>query len=169
MRHFAIILALLFFVVPLPGSLQDALLLPAKLMLSKVATGVTSLAGIPVALSGALIYVGYHQLQIADVCSGLDTFLSLLAVGLLLLFFDRPSNLRVAGAFLASMLVIAFSINCLRIIALISTIHLLGARAEEQAHDYAAFGELAVALFLFMGAKSVAERMFGRRGDVVAS
>jgi len=168
-RQFAIIILLLFLAVPLPGSVQDALLLPAKLLLSEVATKVTGAAGLPVALSGAMIYVGYHQLQIADVCSGLDTFFSLLAVGLLLLFFDRPSNARVAIAFLASMLLLAFSVNCLRIVTLIVTIHFLGARAEEQAHDYAAYGEIVVALLLFIGAKSLFERMLGNRASVAGA
>lgn len=72
----------LLFVVPLPGSLLDAILLPLKQQVSIASEAVMYWLGFPVARSGVVLNIGPYQLLIADACSGLSSMISLTGIGL---------------------------------------------------------------------------------------
>jgi exosortase len=80
---------LLVFVIPVPGSFTDELLLPLKKLVSQVVDDTLHLAGYPVARNGVVLMIGPYTLLIADACSGLNSMVALSGVGLLYIHLAR--------------------------------------------------------------------------------
>lgn len=76
-------LVFLFFMVPLPGALVQAMTMPLKGAVSVVAEQLMYWAGYPIARTGVTLTVGQYQLLVADACSGLNSLFTLEALGFL--------------------------------------------------------------------------------------
>ena len=74
---------LLLFLVPVPGSVMDELLLPLKQWVSQLVTWILYSTGYPIARNGVVITIANYQLLIADACSGLNSMVALFGIGLL--------------------------------------------------------------------------------------
>jgi exosortase B len=108
----------LLFLVPLPGSIVDALTQPMKLGVSYVNEHLLFWAGYPISRVGVVLVVGQYQLLVADACAGLNSLFMMEAFGLLYLNVVRhPSILR--NIVLAVLIVpISFASNVLRVLVL---------------------------------------------------
>ncbi len=108
----------MLFMVPLPSSLVSALTLPMKMAVSYVTETVLFWAGFPIARSGVILQIGQYQLLVADACAGLQTLLTLEALGLFYLNLVRHSSaLRNVG--LALLIIpISFTANVVRVMTL---------------------------------------------------
>jgi exosortase len=73
-------LAFLFFMVPIPYILYDAIAFPLKIMASYFAEHSLTLIGVPVFREGNIIHLAALQLEVADACSGIRTLASLTAL-----------------------------------------------------------------------------------------
>ena len=82
------------FLIPIPGWLLDSVTQPLKLLVSEVVTNTLAAFGYPVARVGVTIYVGPYQLLVEDACAGLNSLVSLSAIGLFYVYMLRGSNLR---------------------------------------------------------------------------
>ena len=108
----------MFFMVPLPSAIVDALTQPMKLAVSSVADSVLFAFGYPISRSGVILSIGPYQLLVADACAGLHTLFTLEALGLLYLNVVRSASVfRNIG--LAVLIVpISFAANVIRVIVL---------------------------------------------------
>lgn len=138
------------FMVPLPGTVVDALTEPLKHWISIIVVDVLHAAGYPIGRSGVMITVGRYELLVADACSGLNSMFSLAALGALFIhIMGRKSRLHTALLVLA-IVPIAFAANIVRVVSLVLiTYHLGDAAGQGFLHGAAGIVLMLVALLAF--------------------
>lgn len=157
----------LLFVIPLPGSLVDAITQPMKLAVSWGAEHLMFALGYPIARSGVVLHVGQYQLLVADACAGLHSLFTLEALGLLYLNVMRHES-PVRNAILAALIVpVSYGANLLRVIILVLVTYYFGdAAGQGFVHDFAGMVLFLSALLLIITgdafARTVAMRWRGR-------
>jgi hypothetical protein len=89
--------------------------MPMKMAVSWGTEVLLFAAGYPISRSGVILQIGQYQLLVADACAGLQTLLTLEALGLFYLNLMRhPSAFRNIG--LALLIIpISFSANVIRV------------------------------------------------------
>lgn len=108
----------MLFMVPLPGAIVSALTLPMKMAVSYASEHVLFWAGYPIARSGVILQIGQYQLLVADACAGLQTLLTLEALGLFYLNVVRHTSTFRNIALALLIVPISFTANVTRVIAL---------------------------------------------------
>src|SRR5262245_28704799 len=142
-------IAFLVFLVPLPGSLLDAILLPLKQLVSAVCDEVLYRAGYPIARTGVVLQIGAYQLFIADACSGLKSMVALSGIGLLFVYLAAPASRVQSAILLAAVLPIAFLANAARVLILLLITYYYGDTAGPAFHNHAGYLEIAFAFGAF--------------------
>src|SRR5260370_6952274 len=71
----------LFFAIPAPDWMIDALTVPLKVFVSDIVTRFLYATGYPVAQNGVMIMIGSYQLLVKDTCSGMNSTFALSAIG----------------------------------------------------------------------------------------
>jgi exosortase B len=142
----------LLFMVPLPGSLTDAITQPMKLAVSWAAEHLLYFLGQSVSRSGVVLNVGQYQLLVADACAGLNSLFTLEALGLLYMNVVRHSSV-VRNLMLAILIVpISFAANVIRVLVLaMVTLHFGDAAGQGFVHDFSGFVLFITALLLVIG------------------
>lgn len=145
----------MLFMVPLPGVVVDTLTQPMKLAVSTVAEWILWNVGYPVARTGVILQVGPYQLLVADACAGLNTLLTLEALGLLYLNLVRHES-ALRNITLAILIVpISFAANVIRVIALtLITYHFGDEAGQGFLHGFAGMVLFMAALMLIIAADS---------------
>jgi exosortase B len=140
----------LVFMVPLPGTLIDAITEPLKHWISIIVVDVLHWVGYPIGRTGVMITVGQYELLVADACSGLNSMFSLAALGALFIhIMGRKSRLHTALLVL-SIVPIAFAANIVRVISLVLiTYHFGDAAGQGFLHGAAGIVLMLVALAAF--------------------
>lgn len=138
----------LFFMMPLPYSLETALAYPLRRLATISSTYVLQTVGFPAVADGTDIFLAQVRLQIAPACSGLGMLVTFFALATgIVLVIDRPGPDKVV--ILASAFPIAVVANIVRITL---TAALFQFSAEELArhffHDWSGFLMMPVALAL---------------------
>jgi len=141
----------LVFMIPLPGTLVDAITGPLKQWISDIVESLLYTAGYPIARTGVILSIGQYQLLVADACSGLHSMFSLTALGTLFMYMmGRTSRLHNA-IMLASILPIAFVANIVRVVILVLVTYHLGDEAGQGfLHGTAGIVLMVVALLFFL-------------------
>jgi exosortase len=142
-------IALIAFVVPIPGSMLDALLLPLKDWVSATVDAILHLFGYPIARNGVLLMIGPYRLLIADACSGLNSMVALSGIGLLYVYLAAHRGRGHTIALLASILPIAFAANVMRVLLLVLITWYQGEAAGRSFHDHAGLLEVLLAFGAF--------------------
>jgi exosortase B len=160
----------LLFMVPLPGVVVDTLTQPMKLAVSSVAEFILYNAGYAVARTGVILQVGPYQLLVADACAGLNTLLTLEALGLLYLNLVRHES-AARNITLALLIVpISFAANVIRVIALaLITYHLGDAAGQGFLHGFAGMVLFLAALLLILSADSLVRVVVRHRPGAAAA
>jgi exosortase len=140
----------LIFMVPLPGTVVDALTEPLKHWISIIVVDVLHAVGYPIGRSGVMITVGRYELLVADACSGLNSMFSLAALGALFIhIMGRRSRLH-TGLLVLAIVPIAFAANIVRVITLVLiTYHFGDAAGQGFLHGAAGIVLMLVALLAF--------------------
>ncbi len=140
------------FVVPLPGWVLDQITLPLKEFVSWLVTGGLAQLDYPIGRLGVTLYVGPYQLLVEDACAGLNSLVSLSAIGLFYVYLLRGSNAVYSMLLLAMVIPIAIAANCVRVAALVLITYYLGnAWAQGYLHNFAGMVTFVSALlFIFM-------------------
>ncbi len=139
----------LAFMIPIPGSFLDVVTQPLKLVVSQAVTTVLGAIGYPVARVGVTIYVAQYQLLVEDACAGLNSLISLTAIGLFYVYVMRNSNWRYSVLLLALVVPIAILANCVRVAALVLLTYYFGdAVAQGFLHKFAGMVTFTSALLL---------------------
>jgi exosortase B len=154
----------MLFMVPLPAELVAAITMPMKMAVSWATEHLLYAAGYPIARAGVILQIGPYQLLVADACAGLQTLLTLEALGLFYLNLMRhPSAIRNIG--LALFIVpISFSANVIRVIVLTLITYYFGdAAGQGFLHGFAGMVLFVTALLLILSVDSLLQWCIRRR------
>lgn len=141
----------MLFMIPLPGPLVSMLTMPMKMAVSYVAEHILFWANYPIARNGVILQIGQYQLLVADACAGLQTLLTLEALGLFYLnLMHHTSVFR--NVTLAILIVpISFVSNVIRVIVLtLITYHYGDAAGQGFLHGFAGMVLFISALILIL-------------------
>jgi exosortase B len=159
----------MLFMVPLPGEIVAALTMPMKMAVSFVTEQVLYVVGYPISRAGVILQIGQYQLLVADACAGLQTLLTLEALGLFYLNL-KPHASAVRNVVLALLIVpISFAANVTRVIVLtLITYHAGAAAGQGFLHGFAGIVLFLTALTLIMAADSTLQWQLRRRTGMQA-
>jgi exosortase B len=145
----------MLFMVPLPGELVAALTLPMKMAVSFATEQLLYAVGYPISRAGVILQIGQYQLLVADACAGLQTLLTLEALGLFYLNLN-PHTSAVRNVVLALLIVpISFAANVIRVIVLtLITYHAGSTAGQGFLHGFAGILLFLTALTLILTADS---------------
>jgi len=156
----------MLFMVPLPSELVAAVTMPMKMAVSWATEHLLFAAGYPISRSGVVLQIGQYQLLVADACAGLQTLLTLEALGLFYLNLMRhPSAFR--NMALAIMIVpVSFTANVIRVIALTLITYYFGdAAGQGFLHGFAGMVLFVTALLMILALDSALQWFIKRRAD----
>ena len=75
---------ILFFAIPLPYILYNAVAFPLKLLATKIAVSMLNLVGIPVFREGNIVHLTYTTLEVVEACSGIRSLMTLVTLAFFL-------------------------------------------------------------------------------------
>lgn len=141
----------LLFLVPPPYEIILVLTRALKLWISSAAVDVLSVAGFQVASSGTTLYIDQYELLVAAACSGMNSLVSLMAIGLFYIYLRHQADWRYAALLSLPVVPIAIGANLLRVIILLLVTKYLGNEvAQGIVHEAAGFTMFACALLLLI-------------------
>jgi len=145
----------MLFMVPLPGPIVGMLTMPMKMAVSWATEHILYFLGYPIARSGVILQVGQYQLLVADACAGLQTLLTLEALGLFYLNVVRHSSTFRNIALATLIIPISFTANVIRVIVLSLVTYYMGDEAGQGfLHGFAGMVLFVTALVLIIGVDS---------------
>ncbi len=108
-------LVFLLLMLPLPGGVHDAVMLPLQGFSAVISGGILEVVGVPVVRYGHVLEVGQRQIAVAEACNGLRMALAfILVAGSVAYLVRRPGWQR--GVLLLSSIPIAITCNVVRIV-----------------------------------------------------
>lgn len=126
------------FLIPIPDSFIDIGTQPIKLAISKAVVGILSALGYPVATSGVSIYIGQFELLIAAACAGLNSLISLTAIGTFYVYLRHNASWRYTLILVLAIFPIAVFANFVRVMMLTLLTYYAGeAVAQGFLHEFA--------------------------------
>jgi exosortase B len=154
----------MIFMVPLPAEFVAAVTMPMKMAVSWATEHILFALGYPISRSGVILQIGQYQLLVADACAGLQTLLTLEALGLFYLNLMRhPSAFRNIGLALF-IIPISFSANVIRVIVLTLITYYYGdAAGQGFLHGFAGMVLFVTALVLILSIDSTLQWTIRRR------
>jgi exosortase len=138
----------LFFMLPLPPSINTFLADPLQRLATIGSVTVLQVIGLPVLAEGNVITIGAEPLEVAQACNGLSMLLSFVTlITAMVILMPRPLWERLV--LLASAIPIALVTNIIRIVVTAWCYHHLGHETGEKvSHDAAGLAMPAIALAL---------------------
>ena len=142
----------MLFMIPLPGTFVIMLTMPMKMAVSYVTEHILYWADYPIARNGVILQIGQYQLLVADACAGLQTLLTLEALGLFYLNVVRHTSLFRNVALAILIIPISFTANVIRVITLTLITYYFGEAAGQGfLHGFAGMVLFLSALILILG------------------
>lgn len=150
LRVVAFPIAYLFFMVPIPYIIYDAVAFPLKLFVTKVSVSFLKLVGVVVLREGNIIMFPATTLEVADACSGVRSLISLLALAVAYAFFLRIKPWK-RVILICSAVPIAVATNAMRVIVTgILAQHWGEKAAQGFFHEFAGLAVFGVAMVLLV-------------------
>jgi exosortase len=116
-KRMCVPLLFLFLMLPLPGQIHDAIMLPLQAFCAQLAATVLETVGIPVQRYGHILEVYGQQTAVAEACNGLRMAVAFLVVTCVVAYLiDRPTWQKVVV--LISCVPIALACNVVRIVVM---------------------------------------------------
>jgi exosortase len=107
-------LLFLFFMVPVPDSIETLIAFPLQLFATKVSAALIGFLSIPAYREGNMLYFAQTQLEVAEACSGIRSMISLTMLSVIFVYLT-PRGWRVRIVILLSAIPIALAANILRV------------------------------------------------------
>ena len=159
-RRLAFPLFFLLFLIPLPGFVLDSVTAPLKGLVSTWVETLLLALGYPVEREGVVLFVGDHEMLVADACSGLNSIYSLLAMGLLYTHITSPQSTARTALVALGIVPIAVAANILRVLALVLVTYHLGEEAGQGfLHGFAGMLVFVAALAMLIGFDALLRRV----------
>lgn len=156
----------ILFIVPLPGSLVQAITAPLKAAVSWVADYLLHAAGYPIARSGVTLTIGQYKLLVADACAGLNSIFSLEAIGVFYLSVTNYASATRKLLLAILILPISFVSNVARVITLVLITYYFGDEAGQGfVHGFAGILLFSIATLLTIGTDGLLGRLFFNQTD----
>ncbi len=135
------------FLFPPPDSAVAMITQPLKLGISRAAVELLDLFGMPIARKGVMIQVDQYEILVAAACAGLNSIISLSAIGLFYVYMRHNANWRYALLLMLAIIPVAILANFVRVLLLILITYYFGdALAQGFLHGFAGMVMFAVAL-----------------------
>jgi exosortase len=152
-------LAFLLFMIPLPESLTTGITFRVKLIAAEGAVSLCNLVYLPTIRDGSYIHIGSDRLLVGDVCGGMRSLISLMALGTIMSYISETRNYaRVLVLLIAAP--IAILSNLLRIFFLCAVAHFWDSSvATGWVHDASGVGVYALALSLLIGVEALLRKV----------
>jgi exosortase len=148
--------------IPPPAWLLVQATGPLKHLVSAAAIGVLTPFGVPVAREGVTIFVAQYQLLVEDACSGMNSIIGLLAIGLFYIYVARKASVIYSLTLACFIIPIAIIANIIRIVTLVLITYGFGdAVGQGFLHFAAGIFVFVVALILVFLTDSVLARPLG--------
>jgi exosortase len=155
-------LVYLLFVFPPPDTLFAMLTQPLKIAISQTAVSILHALGYPVAGSGVTIQIGPYEMLVAAACAGLNSLISLTALGLFYTYMRHSANLRYMALLVVFILPIAAFANLVRVLILLLLTYYGGEAAGQGfLHEIAGLTMFLVALLCIFALEGVSEPVRG--------
>jgi len=149
---------------PLPAPVVFALTSGLKEWVSQGAELILHLANYPVARDGVTLRVGPYNLLLADACSGMNSLISLTAIGLLYAYLTAGRRAMHAVLLLAAVLPIAVASNIVRVLILVLITYHLGDEAGQSfLHDFAGIAMFFFSMVALAILDAILSKLFGRK------
>lgn len=137
----------MLFVFPPPDTLFAMLTQPLKIAISHWAVGILHTLGYPIAGSGVSIQIGQYEMLVAAACAGLNSMISLTALGLFYVYIRHNANWKYMALLTLCILPVAVVANLVRVmILLLITYHFGEAAGQGFFHEFAGLTMFTVAL-----------------------
>ncbi len=107
-------LLFLFFMIPIPVSLTSFVTFPLKTFATNIAVPIIKAVGIPILQEGNILTLASTTLEVAEACSGIRSFVSMLMLGTLFAYFIKNNKWKRYFLFIVSPLIAVLG-NVLRI------------------------------------------------------
>jgi exosortase len=147
LKRMAFPLLFLLFAFPPPPAVTNLLTQPLRLLLADGAVSSLQAIGYPMSQAGLSIFIGQYELLVKDACSGLNSVISLSAIGLFYAYVLYGAHLAYSGVFFIIMIAVAILANFIRVLLLILiTYHLGNSVAQGFLHDFAGLTLFALAI-----------------------
>jgi exosortase B len=154
----------MLFMIPLPGPLVGMLTMPMKMAVSYVVENILYAFGLPIARTGVILQIGQYQLLVADACAGLQTLLTLEALGLFYLNVVRHTSVFRNVWLAIAIIPISFIANVIRVIILtLVTFYMGDAAGQGFLHGFAGMVLFVTALMLIVAVDSGLQWLVRRR------
>ena len=141
-------IAFLIFMIPMPDVVIANISFKMKIFAAHVATIALNNMRMPAIQRGSIIFMQHTQVQVEDICSGLRSLISLMALGSIFAYWMKASLAKRIFLFLLTM-PIAIITNVCRIVFLASVSEIWGPQyAEGWVHDAAGFIVFGLAFIL---------------------
>ncbi|HBS29687.1 MAG TPA: hypothetical protein DEB06_09620 [Phycisphaerales bacterium] len=143
-------LAVLVFLMPIPGRLRQAISIPLQEATARVTEWILEIAAVPITRSGNLLSINGNEVAVAEACNGMRM---VAALGLVTFAFVFSFPMR-NGARLLILLfspLIALLVNVIRLIPTVLMYGYAGADAADLFHDVSGWVMLFVGLALLWG------------------
>lgn len=142
----------LCFVFPPPDTVVAAITQPLKIGISAVAVDILDAFGMPISRNGVIIQVAQYDVLVAAACAGLNSIISLSAIGLFYIYLRHNANWRYAALLMLVIVPVAIFSNFVRVMLLILITYYLGdAAAQGFLHEFAGIVMFMVALLSVVG------------------
>ena len=152
-------LGYLFFTVPIPYIIYDAVAFPLKLVITKYSVAALKLFGIIVWREGNIIMFPNIELEVADACSGIRSLVSLLALAVAFAYVTQDRNWKRA-VLVASAIPVSVFANGVRVVFTGVLAQYWGAKAAEGFfHEFAGIAVFALAIAILVGIGMILRRV----------
>ncbi len=159
LRALAFPILFLFFMVPLPAIVMNAVAFPLQLFAAKSAEFCLFNLGIPVLREGNVIVLSGTTLEVAEACSGIRSLQALLALGTVYAYFSQRAMWKRWAVVLLSV-PIAIAANAFRVSGTGVLAHSWGVEAAEGFyHTFSGWLMFVVAFVLLLACGTVLSRL----------
>jgi exosortase len=103
--------------------------------------------GYPVAVSGVTIYINQFELLVAAACAGLNSLISLTAIGIFYVYVSHKADWRYTVLLMVAVVPVSILANFVRVVILVLLTYYLGdAAAQGFLHEFAGLTMFTVAV-----------------------
>lgn len=161
-------LVYLIFTFPPPDTLFAIITQPLKIAISTWAVDILHALGYPVAGSGVTIQIGQYEMLVAAACAGMNSLISLTALGLFYTYIRHSSNLPYMALLVLCIFPVAVAANLIRVLLLLLITYYYGEAAGQGFfHEFAGMLMFLIALVgIFVvdeAARPIERRLASRR------
>ncbi|MBB5712176.1 exosortase [Sphingomonas xinjiangensis] len=140
---------------------------PLKSALAAGSIDIMAALGFDIAGTASMILIDGYKLQVAAACSGVNSLIGIIAIGLFYIYLRHGSQARYAAVMVILLVPLAVLTNFLRIIILILVTHAYGdGAAFDFAHDFGGIAIFGLALVLLLALDEVMYPLVRRIGWV---